>query len=326
MIFLQYGAGNIGRSFIGALFARAGYEVVFVDVNPVVLEALNRDRRYKVEIHDTPPSEFQVEGVRAVDGRDVEAVAKEIATADLMGTAVGPNILPRIFPVIARGLIQRLAQGRPPLDIIIAENLRHASGVLAAGLQENLPPDFPLESYVGLVETSIGKMVPIMPEEIVRQDPTLVYAEAYNTLILDKKGFRNKIPISPAWLPKKIWKPMWTANFSSTIWGTLPELTWGIANLPKSNSSGKLWKMPGCGKKCRERCENRPRRFCAVIPESSPRRAWRSISPTCCAVSPTTLWGTPSSASAGISPANFRGKTASSGLCCWMTPCWWKRL
>jgi mannitol-1-phosphate 5-dehydrogenase len=80
------------------------------------------------------------------------------------------------------------------LDIIIAENLRHASNVLAAGLRENLPPDFPLESYVGLVETSIGKMVPIMPEEIVRGDATLVYAEAYNTLILDKKAFRNKIP------------------------------------------------------------------------------------------------------------------------------------
>jgi mannitol-1-phosphate 5-dehydrogenase len=156
-----------------------------------------------VEIHDDPASEFWVEGVRAVDGRDVEAVAKEIAAADLMGTAVGPNILPRIFPVIARGLIQRLGQGRPPLDIIIAENLRHASNVLAAGLRENLPPDFPLESYVGLVETSIGKMVPIMPEEIVRRDATLVYAEAYNTLILDKKAFRNKIPSVPGLDPKE---------------------------------------------------------------------------------------------------------------------------
>jgi mannitol-1-phosphate 5-dehydrogenase len=202
MIFLQYGAGNIGRSFIGALFARAGYEVVFVEVNPLVLEALNRDRRYKVEIHDDPPSEFWVENVRAVDGREAEAVAREIAAADIMGTAVGPNILPRIYPVIARGLIQRLGQGRPALDIIIAENLRHAAAALAAGLRENLPPDFPLDSYVGLIETSIGKMVPIMPEAIVRTDSTLVYAEAYNTLILDKKGFRNRIPDVPGFDPK----------------------------------------------------------------------------------------------------------------------------
>ena len=29
---VQFGAGNIGRSFIGQLFSRSGYEVVFVDI------------------------------------------------------------------------------------------------------------------------------------------------------------------------------------------------------------------------------------------------------------------------------------------------------
>ena len=32
---VMYGAGSIGRGFIGALFSEIGYEVVFIDVNAV---------------------------------------------------------------------------------------------------------------------------------------------------------------------------------------------------------------------------------------------------------------------------------------------------
>jgi mannitol-1-phosphate 5-dehydrogenase len=201
--FVQYGAGSIGRSFTGALFARAGYEVTFIDVNPAITEALKRDHRYKVEVHDDPPGEFWVEGVRAVDGRDTAAVAAAIAEADMMATSVGMRILPHIYAAITQGLQQRRAAGRPPLDIIIAENIRNGAQVMAEGLQQYLPADFPLASCVGLIETSIGKMAPIMPDEVMRREPTLVYAEAYNTLILDAKGFRNPIPDVAGLAPKQ---------------------------------------------------------------------------------------------------------------------------
>jgi mannitol-1-phosphate 5-dehydrogenase len=55
---------------------------------------------------------------------------------------------------------------------------------------------------VGLVETSIGKMVPIMPQDIQDKDCLLVFAEPYNTLILDKKAFKIRFPMSMDWLPK----------------------------------------------------------------------------------------------------------------------------
>ena len=45
---------------------------------------------------------------------------------------------------------------------------------------------------VGLIETSIGKMVPIMTTAEQMKDPLVVYAEPYNTLILDGKGFRDQ--------------------------------------------------------------------------------------------------------------------------------------
>jgi mannitol-1-phosphate 5-dehydrogenase len=197
------GAGNIGRSFVGQLFARAGYRVVFVDVDTSLIAALNREGRYRIEVRDRNPDTIWVEGVSALDGRNTEAVGKELAAADIAATAVGASALPHIYPTIASGLLLRHQTGMPPLDIIICENLRNAAEAFAAGLRALLPDDFPLAQSVGLIETSIGKMVPIMPEEARRQDPLLLYAEAYNTLILDAKAFKNPIPDVPGLDPKQ---------------------------------------------------------------------------------------------------------------------------
>ena len=45
-----FGAGKIGRSFIGQLFSRAGFEVVFIDINKEVIKELNRRKSYDVII------------------------------------------------------------------------------------------------------------------------------------------------------------------------------------------------------------------------------------------------------------------------------------
>jgi len=202
MTLVQIGAGNIGRSFVGQLFARAGYEVVFIDVVDEVVAALNERRCYTVEIRDEHPESIQVRNVRAIHGRDMEAAAGALAAADIAATAVGPGALRFIYPTIARALVLRNERGAAPLDIIICENLRGAARAFAEGLKPLLPEGFPLADSVGLVETSIGKMVPIMTEEQRRTDPLLVYAEAYNTLICDACAFRNPIPEVPGLLPK----------------------------------------------------------------------------------------------------------------------------
>jgi mannitol-1-phosphate 5-dehydrogenase len=187
---LQYGAGNIGRSLVGQLFSRAGYEVVFVDVDKAIIDALNRERRYLIEVKDEHPEKIWVENVRGVYGLDREAVIREIASADIMATAVGPNALPHIYETIAEGIRKRTK----PLNIIICENLRHMSRIFGDNLLSYLPEGFPLDKRVGLIETSIGKMVPIMPEEVRSKDPLLVWAEAYNTLYAAKEGFIGNIP------------------------------------------------------------------------------------------------------------------------------------
>lgn len=191
-----FGAGKIGRSFIGQLFSRAGYEVVFIDIALPVIHELNKRHTYNVIIKSDEYEEIiPIRNVSGVLSSDIASVAEEIGTADILATAVGINALPHVFPLIARGLLRRYAidKGRK-LDIIIAENMRDAADYFEKELKKETGASYPFDELIGLVETSIGKMVPIMSEKDMKEDILQVFAEPYNTLILDKKGFKNPVP------------------------------------------------------------------------------------------------------------------------------------
>lgn len=198
-----FGAGKIGRSFIGQLFGCAGYQVVFVDVSQTIIDGLNKAGKYRIVIKGETENEIIVPGVTAISLKEKEKVIEAVSTAGIMAVSVGKNELEKIVPFLAAGLEQRNRHSPgTPLDIIIAENMRSAAEFMRERLASNLPPGFPFESFVGLVETSIGKMVPIIPRAELEKDPLVVFAEPYNTLILDGKGFRSPIPDIPGLAPK----------------------------------------------------------------------------------------------------------------------------
>jgi mannitol-1-phosphate 5-dehydrogenase len=199
-----FGAGKIGRSFIGQLFSAGGFDVVFVDVYKPVIDELNRRREYKVVIKSESDSVISVKNVKGIFAGDELAVIKEIIEADLVATAVGQNGLPGVFPLLAKGLENR-RQKHPdkPLDIIMAENLRNSATYFEKELKKLLPASYPFNQLVGLVETSIGKMVPIMTKKDMEEDPLKVFAEPYNTLIVDKKAFKKPIPQIAGLAPKE---------------------------------------------------------------------------------------------------------------------------
>lgn len=199
-----FGAGKVGRSFIGQLFSTGGYEVVFVDINKTVVDALNERKHYKVIIKSDREEVLDIYNVRAVHAEDIEKVVHEIATAGIAAVSTGLEGLESIFPVLAKGLIKReTIDNNYPLDIIIAENMRDADVYFRSRLTDLLPADYPFDILVGLIETSIGKMVPIMQKKDLQQDILQVYAEPYNTLILNKKGFKNPIPAIKGLAPKE---------------------------------------------------------------------------------------------------------------------------
>lgn len=198
-----FGAGKIGRSFIGQLFGRSGYMTVFIDVDPVIIEMLNERRCYRVIIKGEKEEEIIVNNVHAISALDISSVVDAVSTAGIVAVSVGKNALEKVIPVIASGLEKRYNDNPDkPLDIILAENMRSAAGFTRDLLTRNLTPEFPVDSFVGLIETSIGKMVPIMPLAEAEKDPLMVFAEPYNTLILDGKGFKSPVPDVKGLAPK----------------------------------------------------------------------------------------------------------------------------
>lgn len=194
---VQFGAGNIGRGFTGQLFSESGFEVVFVDVVPEVVRLLNERRSYPIRLAQENPEIVTVSNVRAVSGLDVDAVAEEIRTADLMCTAVGVNVLPRVAPTIAAGIQARAKAGvTEPINIIICENLQHMAAFLKGKVKDALPSEFHayLDEKVGFVESVVGRMVPVMTEEQKREDPLLVIVEPYKHLPISRAGIKGEFP------------------------------------------------------------------------------------------------------------------------------------
>ena len=194
---VMYGGGNIGRGFIGALLSQSGYRVTFIDVAEPVVKHLQEKGCYPIRyVSSNGHEDVMVENVTAVNGNDMEAASDVIANCDIMATAVGARILKFIVPNIVAGLRKRWAMGDRPLNIIVCENLMDANLVVEGMIKEQLTEDekVKFDATVGLVEASIGRMVPVQTEEMKDGEPMRVCVERYGFLPTDKAAFKGGVP------------------------------------------------------------------------------------------------------------------------------------
>jgi mannitol-1-phosphate 5-dehydrogenase len=213
---LIFGAGNIGRSFITPVFLDAGYTVYLADIDRDLISALQKAGSYRIRIcSKEQESASIVQGFHPVALSDQETIGSLLKRVPFIVTSVGQAGLEAVAGFIGKSLCERVGEEGQflPLDIILAENLRNAAGVCRRRILASLTGDFPVKSHLGLVETSIGKMVPLRSEQERLQDPLGLKAEAYNTLILDRDGFVGELPRSPsielvspiqAWVDRKL--------------------------------------------------------------------------------------------------------------------------
>lgn len=195
---LHFGAGNIGRGFIGQIYAESGYEIVFVDVVEPLVQALNTRGAYPLHIvSDEGTETLEIRPVRGIVAGDVEHVTDTVAQADIVSTAVGIHALPYIAPLLALGIEKRFTQqDMPPLNVLICENILKGQTYLRDAVAQYLEPNLLplLDTHVGFVEASIGRMVPVVTPEQRAQDILAVWVEPYCELPVDAQGFRGDIP------------------------------------------------------------------------------------------------------------------------------------
>lgn len=191
---LHFGAGNIGRGFIGKLLADAHIELVFADVNQAVLDALNSRKSYNVNVVGEQASVEPVTNVSAVNSTGQDAI-NLIAEVDLMTTAVGPTVLEKIAPNVAKGLVLRHQQGNTkPLNIIACENMVRGTSQFKQHVFNALPEEEKawVEANVGFVDSAVDRIVP--PAAAGSTDILEVTVETFSEWIVDKTQFKGPLP------------------------------------------------------------------------------------------------------------------------------------
>src|SRR5690554_1513808 len=139
---VHFGAGNIGRGFIGLLLHHAGYHTTFIDVNKEIIDAINQEKKYRVILADQNQQEHVVSNISGIISSEEPAkVSDAITEADIVTTAVGPNVLPLIAKNIADGLVQRFSKSNHPINIIACENMIGGSTLLKEKVLEYIPED-----------------------------------------------------------------------------------------------------------------------------------------------------------------------------------------
>ncbi|QEO15176.1 mannitol-1-phosphate 5-dehydrogenase [Agromyces intestinalis] len=192
---VHFGAGNIGRGFVGLLLHDAGYEVVFADVDAALIGRLQAADRYVV--HEVGPGgrDRVVDRFRAIDSAtDASGLVAELTTADVATTAVGPRVLRFIAPHLLAALRARTDQ-LPPLVVMACENAINATDVLRdeiAALTD--PEEWPTLAHRAVfANTAVDRIVPGQPGETGLD----VTVEPFFEWAIERPPFGDAPPVIP---------------------------------------------------------------------------------------------------------------------------------
>lgn len=162
---VHFGAGNIGRGFVGLLLHEGGYELVFSDVAAPLVDAINAVDSYTVHEVGEGGRDTVVTGFRAVNSAEhPDEVIEEVAGANVVTTAVGPTILKFVAPHIVAGLALR-DPSSPPLQIMACENAINATDLLRDEIKALAGEAWDaLASRAVFANTAVDRIVPAQPD------------------------------------------------------------------------------------------------------------------------------------------------------------------
>ncbi len=195
---IQFGAGNIGRGFIGHLLWESGYTTVFVEVFPKLVDQLNERAQYPLRLLGKNRKEINltIDNLVAYRTDETQKIAEAITSAEVGFTAVGVKNLPAIAPLVAEGIKLRLKRNPVSFNIFLCENLKDAPNYFKNEVMAHLgetEKQF-LQDKVGFVGTVVARMVPVMDNRFGVDDPLFIVAESYHILPYDAKAIKGTAP------------------------------------------------------------------------------------------------------------------------------------
>lgn len=182
-IAVHFGAGNIGRGFIGALLQDAGYRVIFADVNQDLIDSMRAKGSYLLTELDEEPITKVYKNYQIVHSvNEYDDLVKWIAKAEIVTASVGANLLTRIAPTIEAGLSARSIKEK--LVVMACENALGASEIIKRAMQ-----DQELASAKAVFcNTAVDRIVPLQLEH---SEPD-VAVEPFSEWIIDSAPLGNR--------------------------------------------------------------------------------------------------------------------------------------
>ncbi|MCO7128095.1 mannitol-1-phosphate 5-dehydrogenase [Sporolactobacillus shoreicorticis] len=165
---VHFGAGNIGRGFIGALFAESGYHVSFVDIAEQIIAALNEKQTYTVRTAAENQETITIHNVSGINSKtNPDQVIEAIGKAVYLTTAIGPKVLPFIAPLIAKGLTERLNHTDEKIYVIACENQINATDLLEKEVLKALDEATikKMDGTVYFLNSAVDRIVPLQHNE-----------------------------------------------------------------------------------------------------------------------------------------------------------------
>ena len=228
---IQFGAGKIGRGFMGQLFWEGGYHTWFVEYDRRLVESLEKRKSYPLKLLDAYSAkeiDLEINNLNAIQSDDMDRIASLFTQADVIGTAVGVRNLESIAPAIARGIIERKAHSGTPIDIYLCENVEGAGNLLKKQVCSLLDDEYEqwAQEHIGFVSTSVARMVPAASERFAKEDPLFVVADSYHKLPYDEKARRADLPAIEGLVPvmnfeAELARKLFTYNLGHAVLGYL---------------------------------------------------------------------------------------------------------
>lgn len=195
-----FGGGSVGRGFVGEICSDAGMRVRIFDMQASLIEGINKDEGYlHFTISNSGRSEKWIKPAHADFSSNQAAVNEAILQADLIASSVGAGVLPKIMPALAEALEARIKTRPEPINILLCENLHGVAALTREWLHsylKDISTDL-FDEKVGLLTTSIGRMIPVATDELLALHPAAIQVEPYKFLPYDIHAVKGEMPDVP---------------------------------------------------------------------------------------------------------------------------------
>ena len=204
-----WGAGKIGRGFIGDIFDQGGYSLDFVDANIEFIKSLKKQGFYTINNVKSKEDATTriIKDFSITHSENIEQIHTILMKTDLLAIVVFPQAFDDTARKIAEHIENRMnTDSAKPLDILLCANISHPEAIIRKKLNEFLSDRGKkyLENSVGLVETLVIRMAVQPTKKMLEEDPFAVMTNGYEKLTANSLAFQMNCQISRGYVLQRI--------------------------------------------------------------------------------------------------------------------------